>query len=105
MSAKGYWIARVEVTDPAGYEQYRQANAAPFARYGARFLVRGGSFEVAEGGAKSRNVVIEFDSYEQAVACFHSPEYQHAKSLRQNAAFSDLIIIQGYDGPQPGGAQ
>ena len=101
MSAKGYWIASVEVTDAGGYEQYRQANAVAFAKYGAKFLVRAGKFELAEGGAKSRNVVIEFPSYEQAVACYHSPEYQHAKSLRKDAAFCDLIIIGGYDGTQP----
>ena len=57
--------------------------------------------EVAEGGAKSRNVVIEFPSYEQAVACYHSPEYAKAIAARKGAAFVDLIIIEGYNGPQP----
>ena len=99
--SKGYWIAHVEVTNPEEYEKYRAANAEAFAKYGAKFLVRGGPFEVAEGGAKARNIVIEFPTYQQAVDCFHSPEYSRARAFRKNAAYSDLIIIGGYDGPQP----
>lgn len=101
MSTKAYWVGRVEVTNMDAYKNYVALNGAAFSKYGARFLVRGGSFEVAEGGAKSRNVVIEFPSYEQAVACYHSPEYQKAIAERKDAAFVDLIIINGYDGPQP----
>ncbi len=101
MTTKAYWIGRVEVTNMDEYKTYVALNGAAFSKYGARFLVRGGSFEVAEGGAKSRNVVIEFPSYEQAVACYHSPEYSAAIAARKNAAFADLIIINGYDGPQP----
>jgi len=96
-----YWIARVDVTDPAAYEAYRTANAAAFAKYGARFLVRGGTHEVKEGTARSRNVVIAFKDYATALACYDSPEYQAAKSLRVNASVGDLVIIDGYDGPQP----
>jgi len=99
--AKGYWIARVDVSDMEAYLQYVQANAAPFAEFHARFLVRGGEHEVPEGTARSRNVVIEFDSYQAALDCYHSPEYQSAKALRADAAESDLVIIQGYDGNQP----
>ena len=98
---KGYWIARVDVSDPAAYEEYRAANAAPFAQFGARFLVRGGRFEVAEGSARARNVVIEFADYETAVACYHSEGYQAAKAKRSRASEGELLIIEGYDGPQP----
>ena len=98
---KGYWVARVDVNDPAQYDQYRAANAVPFAKYGARFLVRAGAFETPEGTARSRNVVIEFPSYQAAVDCYRSPEYQAALALRRPAATTDLIIIEGYDGPQP----
>lgn len=100
--AKGYWIGRVDVKDAEAYKAYVAANAEAFAKYGARFLVRGGAFETVEGGARSRNVVIEFDSYEQALACYHSAEYQKAKDIRETASVSDLIVIEGYDGPQPG---
>lgn len=101
--AKGYWIARVDVHDLDQYKRYVAANAAPFAEYGARFLVRAGAFERMEGSSRSRNVVIEFPSLEAAKACYHSPGYQAAMKLRlMPVSEGDLIIIEGYDGPQPG---
>jgi uncharacterized protein (DUF1330 family) len=99
---KGYWVARVDVTDPEAYAEYVKANAEPFARFGARFLVRGGAHEAPEGGARSRNVVIEFPSYEAAIACYRDDAYQRAKAIRANASAGDLVIIEGYDGAQPG---
>lgn len=99
---KGYWIARVDVSNPDGYQQYVAANAAAFSKYGARFVVRGDRFESPEGTPRSRNVVLEFKDYETAVACYHSPEYTAAKALREGHSEADLLIIEGYDGPQPG---
>ncbi len=100
--AKGYWMASGEVSDVEQYKKYAAANAVPFAKYGAKFLVRGGAFEHMEGSSASRNVVIEFPTYEAALACYKSPEYQAAMELRKPVSKLDLIIIQGYDGPQPG---
>ncbi len=100
--AKGYWIASGEVSDVEQYKKYAAANAIPFAKFGAKFLVRGGAFECMEGSTASRNVVIEFPSYEAALACYKSPEYQAAIELRKPASRLNLIVIQGYDGPQPG---
>jgi uncharacterized protein (DUF1330 family) len=57
-----------------------------------------------EGAARARNVVIEFPSYEAALACYRSPEYQRALDFRREASTADLIIIEGYDGPQPDAA-
>jgi uncharacterized protein (DUF1330 family) len=99
---KGYWIARVDVHDPEAYKAYVAANAVAFAKYGGQFIVRGGRFEAPEGTPRARNVVIAFKDYETAVACYHSPEYAAAKALRENASVADLLIIEGYDGPQPG---
>jgi uncharacterized protein (DUF1330 family) len=99
--AKGYWIARVDVTDAEGYKAYVAANAAAFRKYGARFIVRGGTFEAPEGTSRSRNIVLEFADYATAVACYHSPEYAAAKALREGKGEADLLIIEGYDGPQP----
>jgi uncharacterized protein (DUF1330 family) len=99
--AKGYWIARVDVTDPDGYQAYVKANAEPFRKYGARFIVRGGQFEAPEGTPRSRNVVLEFADYATAVACYWSPEYQAAKALRDGRSVADLLIVEGYDGVQP----
>ena len=100
---KGYWIAHVDVTDPDAYKLYVAANAAAFAKFGARFMVRGGEFECPEGKTRSRNVILEFPSYEAAKACYASPEYAEALRLRRHASHADVIIIAGYDGPQPGG--
>jgi uncharacterized protein (DUF1330 family) len=99
---KAYWIARVDVTDPDAYKQYVAANAAAFAKYGAKFLVRGGNAETREGNARARNVVLEFKDYQTAKACYESPEYAAAMKLRENASDADLVIVEGYDGPQPG---
>ncbi len=99
---KGYWIARVDVHDPETYKTYLMYNQAAFAKYGGRFLVRGGAFECVGGTSRSRNVVIEFPSLEAAKACFRSPEYELASTYRTSASEGDFIIIEGYEGPQPG---
>jgi len=98
---KGYWVARVDVTDPERYKAYVAANAEAFKKYGARFLVRAGQFENPEGASRTRNVVIEFPSYQAALDCWKSPEYQAAVQLRLPASTVDMVIIEGYDGPQP----
>ena len=99
--ATGYWIARVDVHDPQAYRAYLDANGAVFRQFGARFLVRGGQNELVEGRGRERNVVLEFPSYEQALACYRAPEYQPVKALRAAASEADILIIEGYDGPQP----
>src|SRR5437588_13080689 len=97
---KGYWIARLDVTDPDGYKAYVAANAEAFRKYGARFIVRAGASETVEGASRARNVVIEFPDHATALACYRSPEYARAKALREGKATGDIIIIEGYDGPQ-----
>jgi uncharacterized protein (DUF1330 family) len=99
--AKGYWIARVDVRDDAVYAKYRDANAIAFKKYGAKFIIRGGKFENPEGSSRARNVVIEFPSYQAALDCWNSPEYKHAISIRAPISEGDIVIIEGYDGPQP----
>lgn len=97
--AKGYWIAHVTVHDPERYKDYVRLNAAAFEKYGAKFLVRGGAFETRAGNVPGvRNVVIEFESYEKAKACYNSPEYKAALVPRTEAATANVIIIEGYDG-------
>ena len=99
--AKGYWIGRVDVNNDEGYKPYAAANPAIFKKFGGRFLVRGGKFEAPEGSARTRNVVIEFPSYAAALACYRSPEYQANIKVRQPHSTADIIVIEGYDGPQP----
>jgi uncharacterized protein (DUF1330 family) len=98
---KGYWVARVDVADPEGYKAYVAANAEPLKKYGARFLVRAGRFENPEGSSRTRNVVIEFPSYQAALDCWKSPEYQAAIKLRLPVSTIDLVIIEGHEGSQP----
>jgi len=99
--AKGYWIVRVDIVDPEQYKLYIAANAAPFKKFGARFLVRGGKYDTVEGTSRARNAVIEFPTYAAAVQCWHSPEYQAALRIRQPVSTADLVIVEGYEGPQP----
>jgi len=91
-----------ELSEFVAIQTYRGGALSEDQVVNARFLVRGGEQEVPEGTARSRNVVIEFDSYQAALDCYHSSEYQSAKALRADAAESDLVIIQGYAGNQPG---
>jgi uncharacterized protein (DUF1330 family) len=97
---KGYWIAHIDVTEPEGYKAYMAADMAPIGKHGGRFLVRGGTREVVEGKVRARSVVLEFPSYQAALACYRSPDYQAAAALRKGKAEFDLIIVEGYDGPQ-----
>jgi uncharacterized protein (DUF1330 family) len=99
--AKGYWIGRLDVHNEEGYKPYAAANAAIFKKFGARFVVRAGKFEVVEGSSRSRNVVIEFPDYATALACYRSAEYQANIKVRKPHSTADIIIVEGHDGPQP----
>ena len=100
--SKGYWIVRVDIADTERYKAYIAANGPPLAKFGARFLARAGRFENVEGASRARNAVIEFPSYQAALDCWHSPEYQEVLKLRLPVSTADLVIIEGYEGPQPG---
>ncbi len=98
---KAYWIARVTVSSPEQYRQYADSAPEAIRKYNGRFLARAGRTEQLEGTGRPRNVVIEFDSFEKAKACYDSPEYQAALKIREQASTGDLVIIEGYEGPQP----
>lgn len=92
----GYVVAEVEVTDSATYEEYRKLVPGTIAKYGGRYLVRGGAVEPKEGGWQpKRLVVLEFPSLEQARAWYHSPEYAPALALRMKAARSKVLLVEG----------
>lgn len=91
-----YLIAEVEITDPKAYEEYRKIVPGTIARYGGRYLVRGGSVETKEGGwTPSRVVVLEFASMDQARKWYHSPEYAPALAIRTRAGKSKVILVEG----------
>lgn len=92
---KGYVIVNANVTDTSKYDAYRPLSAAAVAAYGGTFIVRGGQQEVVEGQTHTRTVVIEFDSFEQAKAFYHSPEYTQAREVRAGAAQANIVCVEG----------
>ena len=101
MAMKGNWVANIDVTDMDGYKQYVAANAVPFRKFGAKFLTRGGKTEAVEGKLRSRVVIIEFPSYEAALNCYRSPEYEKAKAFRLGKAVGEIVVLEGHEGAQP----
>jgi uncharacterized protein (DUF1330 family) len=99
--ARGYWVARVDVDNTEAYDRYRVLNGKAFAKFGAKFIVRGPAGKVVKGTPRKHNVVIEFESYEKALACYDSAEYQAALEHLKDVGPTDLVIVGGYDGPQP----
>ncbi|MET0606968.1 MAG: DUF1330 domain-containing protein, partial [Beijerinckiaceae bacterium] len=87
--------------DPEAYKEYIALNAVAVRKFGARFLGRAAPPELKEGTARARNVVIEFPTYQAALDCFNSAEYQKALAVRRPVSSADMIIIEGYEGPQP----
>jgi uncharacterized protein (DUF1330 family) len=92
---KAYWIVRVSVREPERYPDYLAAARPAFEKFEAKFIVRGGDFELMEGQARDRNVVVEFADLATATACYRSAEYRKAKAIRQAYAEADFIIIEG----------
>jgi uncharacterized protein (DUF1330 family) len=91
-----YVIAEVTITDPQGFESYRQMVPATIAKYGGKFVVRGGSVQKLEGNWEpKRLVIIEFESAERAKQWWASEDYREAKELRQRTAQTNLIVIEG----------
>ena len=91
-----YVIGEIEVTDQATYDDYRKQVPATVAKYGGRFIMRGGKVETLEGGwAPKRIVALEFPSMEQAQKWYRSAEYTPLIKLRQKAARGKLILVEG----------
>ena len=97
-----YWVARSKINDPIEYKKYTDLVPDIVARYGGRFLARGGKFRIMEGPEKfHRFIVIEFPSFEQAVACFTSPEYENAAAFRRAGAGEvENVIVEGVEAAQ-----
>ena len=91
-----YVIAEVEVTDPAGFEEYRKQVPATIAKYGGKYLARGGSTETREGDWRpKRLVILEFASMDQARRWYDSPEYAPVLAMRLKAARTKLLFADG----------
>lgn len=91
-----YVIAEIDVTDPAGYEEYRRLGPPTVAAHGGKFVARGGKVEVLEGSWTPRRlVVLEFDSVERAKKWWASKEYSVAKQVRHRTAITNMIVVEG----------
>lgn len=91
-----YLIARVNVTDPAKYENYKALAPAAIAKYGGKYLARGGAIETMEGDDETRRLVIlEFPDMATARTFYNSPEYTAAKAERAGAADGQFVIVEG----------
>jgi len=91
-----YIIVDVEITDPVRYAEYIRVVPPTIAKYGGRFLVRGGKAETLEGSWKpGRVVVVEFPTFEKAREWWESEEYRGPRALRQSASVTDMILVQG----------
>jgi len=91
-----YIIADVTVTDPATMEEYRKLVPATLAKYGGRFVVRGGAHQALEGDWKpNRLIVLEFPSLEQAKRWYDSEEYREPKAMRLRAGRTSLVMVDG----------
>jgi uncharacterized protein (DUF1330 family) len=93
----GYVVAHIEITDPEAFKAYQAVVPSVIAKFGGRYLVRGGAAEVREGEwPVSRLVILSFDSVDQARRFYDSPEYQEILPLRLNASTGTLAIVEGY---------
>ena len=93
-----YWIARAKILDPTAYKKYTDRVPEIVRRYGGKILARGGRYRIMEGPESfQRFVVIEFPSFEEAVACFESPEYQEASVFRRAGGVVENVIVDGVE--------
>jgi uncharacterized protein (DUF1330 family) len=93
--AKGYWVTFYHsVKDPAVLSEYAKRATPVVAAHGGRFLSRGAAVKVYEAGVKQRSVIVEFDSVEDAIAAYESPEYKEAIKVLGEAK-RDVRILEG----------
>lgn len=91
-----YIIARIRVTDPTQYEEYKKLSPAAAAAFDGEFIVRGGETETLEGAEETRRlVVVRFDSMDKARAFYRSEQYQAAKAAREGAAEAQFVLVDG----------
>ena len=91
-----YLIAEIEITNPEGYAEYTRAVPATVAKYGGKFLVRGGKAHPLEGDwPERRRVIIEFPSIEKGKEWWNSPEYEKPMAMRRANSKGRLIFLEG----------
>lgn len=94
---KGYIIGHITVNDPEAYKEYVEKDTPILLSHGAKPIVRGGKAEVMEGETHQRHVVLEFESYEAAMAAYNDPEYQQVAEIRRRTADSVILVVEGVE--------
>ena len=93
-----YMIVRVNVTDMEQYGEYMKLTPAIIEKYGGKFVVRGGEKVILEGpDVTDRMVVVKFPSVQVAKDFYNSEEYQHAISVRKDAAEASFVVVEGLE--------
>jgi len=95
----GYWMIRSDVTDREAFAEYAKLASPILAKHGGRFISYGQRHETREGSDVPRNVIIEFPTYEDAVACYDDPDYRASLELARKAMRRELVIV---DSDKPG---
>ncbi len=91
-----YLVVDIGITNPTQFEEYKKLAPAAIAKYGGRYVIRGGAYEVLEGDWKpERLTIVEFESMEKAKAFYASPEYKEAIAARAGAANFKALVVQG----------
>ena len=95
---KGYIVGTITVTDRDAYKPYMENTGRIVARYGGRFIIRGGAMDVLIGETPyDRVVVIEFDSPEKARDFYDDEEYLEVRKIREENSVGVVMHIEGYD--------
>jgi uncharacterized protein (DUF1330 family) len=92
---KAYWIVSLDVINQYEFSEYASRTPQALKKYGGTFLCQAGQFSLVEGAFRTRNTIIEFPSYEAALNCWNSEEYQNARAFREEAAEIDIVIVEG----------
>lgn len=91
-----YVIVEIDIHNPELYKEYTQLTPASVKEHHGKFVVRGGACQVLEGDWQpKRIVVLEFPSSKAANAWWHSEEYTRARQIRQRAAHTKMILVDG----------
>ena len=89
-----YWVAHSKINNPDQYKKYADLVPDILQKFGGEFLARGGKYKILEGAEKfHRFIVIEFPTFEKAVACHESPEYSEAAAHRKRNGASELAVV------------
>ena len=92
----GYVIVEIEVTDPVGYEEYKKMAGATVAKYGGKYIVRGGASETLEGDWQPKRIVIlEFESVQRAKDWLNCAEHEEPRRMRHRTAKTKMVVVEG----------